>query len=210
VDQSTLDVVTAVGTVGAAVFAGWAALSSARAARVSRDLVLLERERDQERLEEAKWRQARRVTVDAGFQTVLDDRDRWLGVDAFARVTNASGAPISKVRVKMACDPEQWGPQLVGTIAPGDHIEIVARLLAPLQTGEFNSLVRFVDVDGRGWVLDARGVLAPDVDDNLAAWIEDGRHFAEREMSPEQRGTIAGASPAAPDIEAWRQQFDGE
>jgi hypothetical protein len=210
VDQSALDVVTATGTVGAALFAGWAALSSARAARASRDLVLLERERDQERLEEGKWRQARRVTVDAGFQTVLDDSDTLLGVDAFARVTNASGAPISKVRVKMACDSEQWGPQLVGTISPGDHIEIIARLLAPLRPGEFNSFVRFVDVDGRAWVLDARGVLAPDLDGNLEGWIEDGRHFAEREMSPEQRGTIAGASPAMPDLEVWRLQFDGE
>lgn len=124
---------TAVGTVGAAIFAGLAARVAAASAAASRDLVALERQRDVASAEASRWRQARRVTGDTRGQQVFDRAGEPVGWDVSTVVTNASTDPIFKTRIKIMGDDEHWGPQLTGTLAPGHTIEVIARILGGVE-----------------------------------------------------------------------------
>ena len=202
-----IDLAIAVGTVGAAVFAGIAARVAATSAEASRELVKLERERDSAAIEAAHWRQARRITVDVRGRQRSDYSDEpelepnaW---DASCVVTNASVDPIFNARIKIVCDDERWGPQLVGTLAPGQRIEVIARIMT--RSPNLNGQVRFVDVEGQGWVADGQNPVRPD--DDLTRWIDDGREFAERgHLPPVMRGTITRSDYASvPDFDKWER-----
>lgn len=65
-----------------------------------------------------------------------------------------------------------------------------------------NGLVRFVDVEGQAWVVN--GQTAVQLDDDLERWIAEGREFAERKLSPYQRGTLDRTDARAmPDFGMW-------
>jgi hypothetical protein len=192
------------GTAGAALFAGWAAWSARAATRATRDLVRVEQARDDRAADEARWRQARRVTVDLlGQEVTLPDGRR--AHDMHARIMNSSPDPISKVRLKIVVGDATWGPQLFGTVHPYAHVSVTARLVTDLSSDNANAFVRFLDVDARAWVSNARTPVQPDA---LSAegWIAEGRKFAELELSAEQRGTVEGAA-SPPDLDAWRSDL---
>lgn len=200
-----LELATAVGTIGAAVLAGVAARVAARAADASRELVLVERQRDKAAFEAELWRQARRVTVDTRGQHLLDHKGDLIGWDVSTVVTNSSADPISKARIKIACHDERWGPQLVGTIASGDSVEVVARIFTTSR--DLNGYVRFVDVEGRAWVANSQtGVVS---DDELDLWLEEGAEFAQRDLDPLQRGTLMHTgSRIMPDFDGWAAEIE--
>ena len=195
-----INLATAIGTVGAAWYAGRAARVAATSADASRELVKLERERDIAAIEAAHWRQARRVTVDVRGRQLWDEQGEAIAWDAGCVATNASVDPIFKARIKIVSDDERWGPQLVGTLAPGQSIEVTARIFT--RSPNFNGQVRFVDVEGQGWVADGQNPVRPD--DDLTRWIDDGREFAERDLTPHEQGTLTRTDYASmPDFDGW-------
>ncbi len=196
-----LQYVVAFGTLGAALFAGWAALTARAATRATRDLVSVERARDERAAEEARWRQARRVTVDLLGQevTLPDGRPAH---DMHLRVTNSSPDPISKLRLKIVVGDATWGPQLVGTVYPYALVSVTARLITDAGSANSNAFVRFLDVEDRAWVANARTLVQPD-DRSADDWIAEGRAFATRQLSVEERGTIDGMV-VPPDLDEWR------
>jgi hypothetical protein len=168
------------------VFAGVAAKIAAQSADASRQLVTVERQRDAVAREAALWRQAQRVTVDTRGQQLHDHSGNLIGWDVSTVITNASVDPIFKTRIKIGTDDERWGPQLTGTLAPGHSIEVIAHVAT--RSHNLNGYVRFVDVEGHGWV--ANSQTAVESDESLERWIEEGREFAQRDLHPLQRGTL--------------------
>lgn len=196
-----LQYLVAFGTVGAALFAGWAAWSARTATRSTRDLVNVERTRDERAAEEARWRQARRVTVDLLGQgvTLPDGRGAH---DMHVRITNSSPDPISKVRLKIVAGDATWGPQLFGTVYPYAQVLVTARLVTEVDSDNANAFLRFLDVENRVWLANARTLVQPD-ESPVEDWIADGGKFAKLDLSVEERGTVEGVvSP--PDLDAWR------
>lgn len=200
-----LDVILAIGTLGTAIFAGWAASSSRQAARASRDLARLEAEREERAAEDLHWRHARCVTVDL-FTEEVADHGRRRGFDVLLTVTNAGVEPVRKARLKVLMGDAVWGPQLVGTITPGQSVRLTARLLTTADEANTDGLVRFTDARGNSWVTGARRPLAEDPPENLGAWIDEGRAFAQRDLSPAERGSCSGA--ATPDLSEWRTEME--
>ena len=203
-----LQYLVAFGTAGAAVFAAWAALMTRRAANSSRDLVAVETVRDARSVEEARWRQARRITVDLSTEmTPLPPHDR-RGFDAHLVIANSSPDPIFKTRLKIVVGDAVWGPQLIGNLAPWQRVELTARLMTRADDDNTDAFVRFVDVEGRSWISAARGALTPDKE-GVDSWIAQGREFAQRDLTSAERGTIVGTN-APPNLDAWREQFAGD
>jgi hypothetical protein len=200
----------AFGTVGAALFAGWAALSARNSTAEARALIKLERSRDERAEEEAHWRQARRLSIEQMIEPgTLDDGRS--AVDTRVVVTNLSGDPLLRSRLKIMIGSATWGPTLIGTLRPGQPVQLIVRLIqsTPLApTDEVNAYARVNDVQGIAWIVDARGNVAQDDPAGLQRWIEEGAVAAARPMTPEERGTIDGAiyDPSL-SLEEWREQF---
>jgi len=190
--QQLLDLLTAVGTMGAAAFAGWAALTSQKAATASSQMVGLERARDIDAREEERLHQARLVMVDCATNSVVDEAGHPVGVDLVIRVVNAGREPIHRVRLKAIAGEVTWGPQLVGNLAPGMAYTLVARMNASGDIENTDGIVRFVDTRQRAWIRSARGTLTEDNDRGLASWIDEGRRFAASAagLSEPERGWI--------------------
>ncbi len=199
-----LQYAVALGTVGAAIFAGVAARVAATATRATRDLVELETTRDQVTQNEALWRQARRVTVDMQLQTPHDcDRP---AADVFVQVSNWSPDPLRHLRLKVAVGDCSWGPQLLGTLGPHGRLTLHARLFS---VGEPTAVARFADVEGRYFVVDAGRTLEQDVRPT-EVWIAEGRSWATRTpdtMSVEERG-ILGGDYAKADFESFEFEVE--
>lgn len=205
-----LQYLVAFGTAGAAVFAAFAALSARSAARASRDLVAVETTRDERLAEDARWRQARRITVDLmGQEGILAPSGR-RAHDMHLIVMNASPDPIFKARLKVVSGDAAWGPQLVGTIAPWQRIELTVRLMSEETGDNADAFVRFTDVEGGHWVANARSAVTAD-ERPVDAWIAEGRAFAQKgeHAPPAERGTLAGLG-APPDLEQWRADVAGD
>ena len=203
-----LQYLVAFGTAGAAIFAGWAALTARQAAAATRDLVAVEILRDGRSTEEARWRQARRITVDLVNQAQLDPSGDRIGFDQHMVLTNSSPDPIFKTRLKMVVGDAVWGPQLVGTLAPWQRVVVTARLSTLEDDANTDAFARFVDVEGQSWVASARSALRPD-EEGVERWIEEGRVFATSNLTAAGRGTIDGVSAPA-DLNAWRTQVVGD
>jgi hypothetical protein len=83
-----LEALTALGTMGAAVFAGWATLVSARSAKASQALIAIERMRDRDRVSQ--------IVVNCGFApSTFDAVKSGQLTDWVAKVRNLSPAPYS-------------------------------------------------------------------------------------------------------------------
>lgn len=206
-----LDLVMAGGTVGAAAFAGWAALTSGRAAKTSSKMVELERDRDVAAREEDWFHQARLVIADCVTGPVLDDSGNSVGVDLVLRVVNAGREPIHRVRLKAVSGEATWGPQLVGNLAPGMAYTLVVRMHTSGDIENTDGIVRFVDTKQRAWIRTARGTLTKDDDHGLDAWIDEGRRFAARAeaLTAPERGWIPENS-LIDAVYAFRETFDLE
>ena len=205
--------VIALGTIGAAVFAGWAAFSASSSARKTHDIVDIERTRDAERAEAARTAQAKRVVIDLQTVTLYagPEAAEHVGVDLKLMVTNSSDTPIFKVRLKVQAGAAVWGPQLIGNIRPGQEIELYARIYTAADLADTDAFVRFVDANDRAWVGTARGPVTPDSDDP-SRWIDDGRAWAESPKDSFELGQLNGVAMA--DFDDWyefvRQHDEGE
>lgn len=197
---SLLDWLTAAGTIGAATFAGWAAWSSATAARATRRMVEIERQRETDRVEVERTAQAKRLSVNLITES-LHDEQGLRAVDFNLVITNASDSPVFKVRMKVVAGDGVWGPQLVGNFVPGQHVELYARIYTRSDLGNTDAAVRFIDVNGRAWVASARTAAMPDGDDP-SQWISDGQAFATRQPDTYERGRWSGV--ISPDFDEWR------
>ena len=195
-----VDWLTAAGTAGAAVFAGWAARSSSAAVRENRRLVDIELERDRQRSEAERTAQARRVSVTLMMEDLHND-DGLAGVDFHLVVTNASDSPVFKVRLKVTAGDGVWGPQLAGNVVPGQQVELYARIYSTAPMSNSDALVRFVDTNDRAWVATSRAAAEP-TDDDLDDWISEGQGFARRQHDLYERGTWYGLPTA--DFDGWR------
>lgn len=103
-----MDLLTAIGTIGAAAFAGWAAFSSRASARASVRLTEAEeRRRDKEAADEAKA-----VTSMMMTENLYDENGAHVETDVFLRVSNDSIRPALRTRIRVTADDEVvWGPQ---------------------------------------------------------------------------------------------------
>lgn len=203
-----LDYLTAFGTAGAAVFAGIAVLVAALQGKSSRDLVELERRRDERAREEAHTAQARRIILDQMHVHMVDDEGTVVGADVFLRIHNGSDDPINKVRVRLAFGASRHGPQLIGGIAPGATVSAVAYIPVEGPTAWTPSSIRFVDSQNQSWVLDSEGHLDPDGPDGLERWIEEAQEFARQPHSAEERGVVHGVE-LIPAWDDWRAELSG-
>lgn len=199
-----LDWATAIGTIGATVFAGWAAKASAASAKQTRDIVEIERRRDREAAEVAKTVQAKAVMVGMWTEGVFED-DLRVGADCRLTLTNASQHPIFKARLKMTVGYAVWGPQLVGDMAPGQEVEVYARLLTTDEQLNTDGHVRFADVRGEAWVRPARG--GPEIDPtDVQVWIDEGAR--SRPTTAIERGVLNGVTH--PDFDDFRDSAEAQ
>lgn len=200
-----LDWLTAAGTVGAAVFAGWAALSSASAVRENRRLIAIERQRDLDRSDAERTEQAKRVSVVLVTQdAVIHDRQV---VDFHMLLTNSSSGPLFRTRIRVDIGDKTWGPQLIAKLGAGERFELFARVYTPGSIDNANAIVRFFDANERAWVATARAGSVPAGDD-LGDWITAGQEFAMLSRDPYERGTSYGGPE--PDLEGWRERVEHE
>ena len=200
-----LDYVSGLSAAGAAVFAGWAAMSARSAAIETRRLVDVERERDQRAVHEAEWRQARRMLVDLAYLEIKLDDGR-TAYDFHLSVTNAGTDPVFMARLKTQIGDQSWGPQLIGSIPPGRKVGLIARIIAEGADNSINNgHVRFTDTEGRSWVASARGRVVP-ADEPVDVWIDEGFAFASQSRTAEEHGTTYGIEQIV-DIEAWRESM---
>lgn len=196
-----LQYLSAAGTAGAAVFAGWAALATRSAAQESRRLVELELAREARVVEESEWRHARRVAVDLVTQPITLSDGR-MAHDFRLSVMNAGTDPILKARIKVVMGDGRWGPQLIGTIAPRREIGLTARIITEVEIGDnINGYVRFYDTEGKVWIVAARGPTVRD-DEPVDSWIEEAREYVRSPRTAEERGAIHGRE--MPNFDAWR------
>jgi hypothetical protein len=196
------------GTLGAAIFAGVAAFVARRSTRAAEQLIKLESGRDERAAEDALWHQARRISVDVMSKAVTLANAR-RAYDIGLVVRNASVDPVFKCRLKIIAGDALWGPQLVGTLAPGDRIIVMARLVTDANDTNTNGFVRFMDANSRAWVAEARGPLVSD-QQSANAWVADAQLFAQRTLTPEERGSVYGGThELLPDFDAWRTEMQG-
>lgn len=190
------------GTAGAAIFAGWAAWTARAATKATRKLVELESARDARALEEGLWRHARRVTVDLVGRT-SDLADGRVANDVHVRVLNDFPDPMRKPRMGVVVDGDKlWGPQLLGTIPPWSHVALTTRIYGGPGT-DVNAFVRFSDVQGNYWLVNARGPVERD-ERPTSEWIESGRVWEARRLAAEERGTVTGTvMESMPDFDEW-------
>ena len=196
---------TATGTAGAAVFAGWAALSASAVVRENRRLVDIELQRDRERAEAERTAQARRVSVTLITESLHDESGQH-GVDFHLVVSNASDSPVFKVRLKVVAGAGQWGPQLVGNLVPGQQLDLYARIYTSATLSNTDAAVRFVDANSCAWVATARTSAEPTSEDP-GQWIVEGEAFARRDLDLYERGSLSGLP--APDFDGWRSEVEG-
>jgi hypothetical protein len=196
-----LQYVAALGTAGAAIFAGWAAFTARSATKATSDLVKVEVGRDRKTAEESLWRQARRITVELAHSAIVLPDGRQ-GNDVHAIVHNASSDPVSKIRLKVVVGESTWGPQLLGTLQPSQTITLTARIVTKGPSADVNAFVRFYDIEEHPWIANAQTFVQPDVvatDD----WISQSTAWGRRNHSPAERGIISGQT-SPPDFDRWR------
>lgn len=206
--ELTIQLVTAVATVGAVTMAWSSARSSRAAARSAAEAVQFEQRRAREEAEAELLRQPRQVLVDLTSGDVLNSEGQ-VALDCWCRVTNGSTQPIKRVRIRFGTDDAQWGPQLLGNLAPGATRTILARIyLRDAPIGSFSASARFVDARDESWIVTSGGQLAPDSADGLNRWIEDGKKTSNRAvaLTDAERGIVLEVD-FQEDIQKFRSTF---
>lgn len=198
-----LDWLTALGTIGAVAIAGWAAWAATQSARVTRQMVKIERDRD----EAARVSQAQRVTVDLMTEDIFDETGNRVGADCRLYLVNASTAPLYRTRIKIVAGSAVWGPQLIGSVAPGQEIELYARLMTTADRLDADAPVRFYDPDGQAWIASPGGHPVQAGDD-VQTWIDDAAAFSQRELTSFERGMTIGVHTA--DFDSWREYAESQ
>ncbi|TCM48953.1 hypothetical protein [Kribbella sp. VKM Ac-2568] len=134
----------------------------------------------------------------------ISEREYWADVAKrpgmlMGRVTLTDA--ISKARIKrVSDDARSWSEP-----SRRHSVEVIARIYTASR--DINGYVRFVDVEGCGWV--ANSQTAVESDDELEQWIEDGFEFAQRDLDPHQRSTLTQTDDRAmPDFNGWAAEID--
>jgi hypothetical protein len=203
-----VDYLVAFGTVGAAAFAGWAALTARISVNRAKELIDLEHGRDQRSADEALWRHARRLTVTLTVQQLSDEPGV---IYAQLVVLNSSPDPFLRSRIKLTAGGlTTWGPQLVGPILPNVPIELRVRMETDAALTNPSALVRVIDVNGNPWISDAQGGLRADTDEAVDEWIREGREWVVPPRPALETGTLTGAFTAPlVDWVEWRADMAG-
>lgn len=200
----SLDQLIAILTALAVAAAAWAAIAATRSANAAIDLVELERARDARTVEEERWHHARRVSVDA--QIAADPAaDGRKGFAVHVALDNAGDGQLTKCRLRVALAHDVFGPMLIGNLRPKSTAHVV--LWWPDDDADDQGSVgtvvdvRFRDVMGRPWIVNATGQLDPDEKPD-EWWIDEGTAFYDRAtpMRDEFFYTVAGTvlSPPPP------------
>lgn len=197
-----IEMVTAVGTAAAAVFAGWAALTA-------KSMIALERDRDRASAEEQQLRQARLVVVDAvtdplrsitsgveaaaGSSTPPEGWEKdlpFVGVDVMATVLNAGREPIRDLMVKVTSGYATFGPKELGPMPPGAEFWAAARMYSGAdETARVDVYCRFRDAQGQAWQVHNHGDGPRRLEtDELEKWRHEARAFEAEPMSDAERG----------------------
>jgi len=180
---SWFDYVSAGGTIVAVILAGYAAVVAQRSANAAVDLVGVESARDARDAEDGEWRQARRVALDLQVGRVMGSDPPRHSFEL--AVWNTAPEPILKARLKVTLGESTWGPQLVGTIGPGDRAVLTATLDGYIDDDVVDGLVYFKDVEHREWVASVRAPVRQATGE-LDQWIEDSRQWAEQIADADQ------------------------
>lgn len=198
--EVVLSTLTAVGTLGAAVFAAWSAWSAKGAAEASHNLAEIEAARD-----DLAWRC---VSVELSTQQLtIDSKD---GHVAHVVVVNSGPYPLHRARIWLRVGGLDWGPQLFGDLLPGAKAEFTA--FFPLtDVSDADAWLRFTDAYGTARMASARGQVQ-EVDPDPSKWIEAGRSFALRAsgLSIYERGTSYGPRIAELDPVEWATDLASE
>jgi len=148
-----LELATSIGTIGAALFAGVAAWIAAASASASRELVKIERARDEAQEDLSRVRQARSTLLDMRIEP---DVRASRGIQVM--IVNAGSEPAYQCRIKVVHATEVWGPISCGTLAPRDTLNAVFGLDfftqgAPIDLFQLEASATFVDARGQHWLL---------------------------------------------------------
>jgi hypothetical protein len=163
-----VQVLLAVGTMGAAIAAAWAAFAANRSAAATQKLVSLEAERRSEESEDRIWRQARNVHVQTLFEAYdADIPGAELGLHSV--VHNDSVGPIRSTRFRVLVEGSITIKRLVGNISPsGERSESFA--LTDVDPAEVVVECRFIDALDRAWIRTDRGQLRQ-AEEDLDMWM---------------------------------------
>lgn len=165
-----LDLATSLGTIGAALFAGAAAWVAADSASASRELVAIERARDDTLEQLSRVRQARSTLLDMRIEPdVRSNR----GIQVM--IVNAANDPAYQCRIKVLHAGDAWGPIGCGTLAPRDTLNAVFALNfftqgAPVDPFKLEVVATFVDARGQHWLLQRDAEPRNLSSDEIANW----------------------------------------
>lgn len=207
--QLVLNILMTIGTLLAAGFSGWAAWSARAASKHASAAIQLEQQRDEERREMERTRQAKLIMVDLATGDVTSKDGTVVAVDCFLRVTNGSTEPVFKVRVRLRVSTTTWGPQLIGNLAGGQTWTLTVRVPVVGDIENTDAQVRFVDSRSAPWIASARNILTQAPQGDLDDWIAEGQEFAKRiTMRPPAEHGIVHELGFIPYLENFREQLD--
>jgi len=209
---SWLDYLTAFGTAGAALFAAWASFvgqSASRSARLSAeasyDLMELEKSRDAREIEEKALTAARSIVVSIA-QRPFNVGSNMAGIDFCLTLRNAGLVPVFETLLQVRSADAIWGPQPIGSVAPGDSIEAYAHLPCSNTNDTLDASVLFRDRYGRQWLAAPSGGLDEVGISFRLDWVTRSETFASALLPRERRGRIKGLVGQA-DFETWRRSM---
>jgi hypothetical protein len=191
--EVVLSSLTAVGTLGAAVFAAWSAWSAKQAAEASHELAEIEAARD-----DLAWRC---VSVELSTDGIVIDS--LAGQVAHVVVVNSGPYPLHRARIWLHVGEIDWGPQLFGDLLPGAKAEFTA-FFPVADIVDADARLRFTDAYGVAREASARGQVR-EVDPDPSEWIDAGRSFVGRVsgLSIYERGTSYGPHVTEFDAVEW-------
>lgn len=167
--RSWVDYLVAFGTLTAVLVAAWSAWNARAAAAATRDLVAVEKERDEDRRRD----QVRRVSVTMAL-TPIDER-----VTFRVEVHNDSSGPVRNVRWRATLGNETWGPVLLAKVAAGERVTISGSTNSRESIDDAESTVRVIDMHDQPWIVTSHNKRQID-QIPLQRWIDDGAEFAGR------------------------------
>jgi len=208
-----VEYVSAFGTAGAALFAGWAAWvgqgasrSANLSAQASLDLMTLEKTRDARMLEEKAQVAARSIVLSMAHRSV-DKQGQHLGRDFCLTIRNAGLVAVFDTMLQVTVGGNTWGPQKVGAVAPGAAVEAYAFVPCSDPNARPRAISLFVDGAGRSWVAAPGGDLTEVGIHTRLDWAVRAEEFAQASMPRDRRGVLRGLVDLA-DFDAWRKSVE--
>lgn len=203
-------IVGTMATVGAALFAGWAALAAAASARASRDLVAVERERDHRLQEQERNRQALCVYPTLSVQSPSSDQHpRGMG----GILTNAGNEPVLDAAIRLKRGSLTWGPRSLAGVPPQNRV--ITFLPESYFHGAFGSPgetrveILFQDIRGVHWIRALDSMPRPASQPELDEWRSACREWDSSDFmtDPWARGFFT-RNPKPITFGDWRNEVE--